>query len=1096
MNRNSYPLSRLSLFILLLVVISREGYSQITASAAGTNPGKTGITQTAFGVKGRVTSEKGEALVGVNVILKGTSIGMTTDANGDYAINVPDGSSTLVFSFIGYKKQEILVGNQSILNVTLAPDDQTLNEVVVTAYSSQRKKDITGAVSVVNVSDMTKQPTGFLTNQLQGQAAGVTVISSGQPGSDPQIRIRGINTFGNNTPLYIVDGVPTQNITNLNPNDVGSIQVLKDAGAASIYGSRASNGVIIITTKKGHGKVNVQYDGYYGVQQPRSGNVWNLLNPQEEANLRWVANKNSGIPINDPMYGNGATPVLPDYILPLGKMEGDPAVDPAKYYVNPNYTSADDYNSFYRIIKANKSGTDWFHEVFKPATNASHNITVNGGTERGSYLFSLNYLHQEGTLLSTYLKRYSLRSNTQFNVSDHVRIGENLTYTINQNPKIDEFANNNVISVTYAMAPILPVYDIKGNYAGAFNTGYNGNNPVANLQRQARSNRDMGHRLFGNMYAEVDFLKYFTLRTNFGGETYFNSARSFWYPMYENPENSNTNSYSQSANNGYTWTWTNTLTFQKQFGTDHDLKTVVGTEAYQNIFENLGGTTLSYFTFDPNYTTLSTGSGIQTNYSGRSRETLRSEFGRVDYSFRDTYLLSGTIRRDGSSKFVQYQYGWFPAVSAGWRVSKERFMTGIKWLSDLKLRASWGIMGNQLNVNANNGYYTFVMDKSASYYDLGRTNNSNMAGFQVGQIGNPNAKWEKNINANLGIDATLLNGAIDITADFFRKDIKDLLYNPAIPGTQGVGTVPFVNIAGVKNTGLDLSINGHKSFSNGLKMNVGLTFTTYKNEVTQVTDNTNFFYSTGRQHNGIDFVRNEVGHPIGSFYGYQIEGFWNSTEELNNANAKAQQATGNPTAVYQTDQALGRFRYADANGDGRITPEDRVFLGNPNPDFNYGINLGLTYKQFDLSAFFYGVQGNDLWNYNLYYTDFYASFLQAKSKTAYYDAWTPENHNAKVAIQETKMTFSTNGAPNSYYVENGSYLKLKNLQIGYNLPAFLSKKVGVEKLRVYVQTANLFTLTQYTGLDPEISGSAVSFGVDRGVYPNDRQFLMGLQLSF
>ncbi|GGM93354.1 SusC/RagA family TonB-linked outer membrane protein [Dyadobacter beijingensis] len=1045
-------------------------------------------------VSGKVLSDKNEPLVGVNVILKGTSIGTTTDPDGRFQLMVPDGG-TLTFSFIGYLSQEISVGNRSEINVQLMPDTKILSEVVVTAYATQKKKDITGSVSVVDVKNITKQPNGLVSGLLQGQASGVTVISSGQPGAEPQVRIRGINTFGNNTPLYVVDGVPTQNSTNLNPNDIASIQVLKDAGAASIYGSRASNGVIIITTKKGTGKVSVQYDAYYGVQVPKSGNVWDLLSPTEEAKLRWIANKNSNLPINDPIYGSGPEPVIPDYIYPLGKMEGDSAVDPSKYYINPNYKGDDDYNKFYRIIRANKAGTDWYHEVFKPAVNTSHNLSVSGGTDKGNYMISLNYLNQQGTMLSTYLKRYNLRANTLFNVSKRIRIGENLTYTITSNPQQTELSDLNIVQTASQMAPIFPVRDIMGNYAGIFGTGYNGNNPVGTLER-LKDNRTLGNRLFGNMFAEVDVLKDLTFRTNFGGEMYSGTSRSFVYPTYENNENTKYNAFTQGSSNGYAWTWTNTLTYKKLIGSQHDITVVLGNEAYKSYFENLGGTTRDYYTFDRNYTTLSTGSGIQSNYSGRSFESLNSQFGRLDYAFKGKYLLSGTLRRDGSSKFVRYQYGWFPSVSAGWRLSEEGFMQGIKWLADLKVRGSWGVMGNQLNVNANNGYYTFIMDKAASYYDIGRTNNSNQPGFQVGQIGNPDAKWERNINANIGIDATFLSGMIDVSIDYFRKDIKDLLYNPAVVGTQGPGTVPFVNIAGTTNRGIDLSANFHKNLAPDLRLDLGATFTSYKNKVTRVTDNTNYFFSTGRALNGINYVRNEVGHPIGSFYGYQITGFWNTTQELDAANEQARQVTGNAAAVYQTDQALGRFRFKDANGDGIITADDRTFLGNPNPDFNYGLNVGLTYKRFDISAFFYGVQGADIWNQLRYSTDFYASFVQAKSKRALYDSWTPENKNATLPIQETKMTAATNGSPTSYYVEDGSYLRLKNIQLGYNLPASLLSKINVSNLRIYVQAANVFTMTKYIGLDPEIGGSATSFGVDKGLYPNDRQFLGGIQVSF
>lgn len=1042
-------------------------------------------------------------IAGVTVREKGSANAAITDENGNYMLNIHGkGQVVLVFSCVGYSGRELTVGRSGPADISLEAGGNALNEVVVTAYASEKKKDITGAVSVVDIENLARQPSGLITEQLQGQASGVTVVASGQPGVAPQIRIRGINTFGNNTPLYVVDGVPTQNISDINVNDLASIQVLKDAGASSIYGSRACNGVIIMTTKKGKGKVNVHYDAYYGRQVPKSGNVFDLLNPQEQGDLSWIAQKNGGIANpSDPLYGSGPTPVVPDYIAPAGAREGDPSVNPSLYYVNPDYTDLNDYNSFYRISKANKTGTDWYHQLFKPAPMTSHNLSVSGGSDKGSYLFSLNYFNQQGTVIETYLKRYSLRSNAQYNVSKNIRIGENIETSIAHNPSgvpnpvIADLPGNSPIFYTLQIPSIIPVHDIKGNYAGVYNTGYQGPNPVAIMERSA-GNRDVENRVFGNIYAEVDLLKDFTIHTSFGGDNFSGSAHSFNYPTYENSGNSTINSFTQSSYSGYSWTWTNTLAYHKQLGQSHNLKVLVGTEAYKMQYENLGGTTQNYFSFNPNYTTLSSGSGLQTNYSGRNLETLSSEFGRLDYAYKDRYLLSATIRRDGSSKFVKYQYGWFPAVSAGWRISEETFLKNIPWLTDLKIRGSWGILGNQLNVNANNGYYTYIQDKNQSYYDIGGTNNTNQAGFQVGQIPNPDARWEKDYITNIGIDATLFHGKLELGADYYRKDIQGLLYNPAVPGTQGLGAPPFINIAGVKNEGVDLSVNFHQAITPKLKFDAGLTLTTYHNQITKVSDNADYFWTNDQRHYGSNFIRNQVGHPIGAFYGYKITGFWNSLTDIRQADALAAQAKGNNEATYQEGEAVGRFRYADVNGDQIIDDKDRTFLGNPNPKFNYGFNLGLTYRQFDMSLFFYGVQGNQLWNVTKFWTDFYGSYAEAKSKTALYNSWTPQHQNAKAPIQETGINASSNGDPNSYYIENGSYLKLKNIQVGYTLSPALLKKTGVERLRIYVQAANLFTITKYSGVDPEISGSVTDFGVDEGIYPTVRQFLAGIRLSF
>lgn len=1051
-------------------------------------------------VSGTVTDEEGNLLAGVTVQVKGSNNGTVTDGDGKFTLDVPD-NATLVFSSVGYESKEVVVNGQTTINVSLEISSSTLNELVVTGYTTQKKKDLTGAVTVVDVDDMTKIPSGTVTKQLQGHASGVTVIGSGQPGVEPQVTIRGVNTFGNNTPLYVVDGVPTQNISDLNPNDVASMQVLKDAGAASIYGSRASNGVIIITTKRGKGKMSVTYDGYYGTQRPRSGNVWNILSPIEMAQLKFLASENSGTPVTsaspDPLYGPGPEPELPDYIYPTGASEGDPEVDPSKYYVNPHYTSTDDLNTFYRINKANKAGTDWYHEVNKPAPIQSHNIAVSGGNDQGNYFFSLNYFNQQGTVIYTHLKRYSIRSNTQFNISDRIRIGENLEYSITDNPTIDP-GEGSTLGWAWREQPIIPVYDIMGNFAGNYGGQLgNGHNPVADAYR-SRNNEGRDNRLFGNIYADVDILENLTFHTSFGGESYAGYYHSFGYPTYENVENTTTNNYYESSYYGHNWTWTNTLQYHKNFNGIHDLKVLVGTEAYESKGRDMNARTYDYFSFDPNYVNLSTGAGTKTNASSRYSEGLWSQFARLDYGYKSKYLFSATIRRDGSSKFLTYQYGWFPAASAAWRISQEDFMQSIPWITDLKLRVGYGVMGNQLNVSAGNAFDTYNSSKDASYYDITGSNNSIQQGFRVGQIGNPDAKWEKDINANIGIDATLFRGKVELTADYYQKDIKDLLYNPTLPGTAGQGTVPYVNIAGMKNHGVDLSISTYANITPELKFNGSLSFTTYHNEISKVTGSTDYFEADDKRRFGINFIRNQVGHPVSAFYGYKIIGFWDSQDEIAAANALIRSKTkGDTTSVYQTDIGLGRFRYADVNGDSAITNEDRTFLGNPNPEFTYGINLSLTYKNFDFSMFLYGVYGNQIWNDVLWWTDFYQSFAGGKSKTALYDSWTPDHKNAKTAIQEIKGTFSTSGIPNSYYVESGSYLRAKNVMLGYTFSLNALQRIGIERLRIYLQAGNLFTITNYSGVDPEVVGNGVTDnGIDTGAYPSTRQYIFGINLKF
>ncbi len=1044
-------------------------------------------------ITGVVVDDEGMPIPGANVLEKGTTNGTVTDFDGNYSINAAS-DAVLVFSYIGFKSIEVAVDGRSSIDVSLNTDVTALEEIVVVGYGTQRKQDLTGAVSVVKTEDLAKQPSGQVTSQLQGRASGVTITGGGQPGEAPQIKIRGSNTFGNNNPLYVVDGIPTDNINDLNPNDVESMQVLKDAGSASIYGSRAANGVIVITTKKGKGKMKVTYDAYYGTQMVQKGNPWNILSSQEMADLTFMAlrNTNPGDPINHSQYGNGASPVLPNYIAPVGA----DTVDESLYNVNPYYTSSSDLDNFYRIVKANKEGTNWFQEIFNPASITSHNLSVSNGGEKGSYLFSLNYFDQEGTLDNTYLKRYTMRSNSVFNVTENIRIGQNLSFSVRDNPQIGALSEGSAIGMAMRQQPIIPVRDIKGNFAGSFGSDLgNARNPVAILER-LKNNRGVSNRIFGNIFAEVDFLENFTLRTSFGGQYFSNSFNSFTFPEYENAENNSVNSYTEGAHTNYNYTWTNTLQYKNTFNDVHNINVLVGTEAYQNRGREVGGSMQGYFSFDPDYVSLSTGSGTQTNYSWKYQDALSSLIGRLDYNFDDKYLLSATIRRDGSSRFLNNQYGWFPAVSAGWNISNENFMPELDWLNDLKIRGGYGVMGNQLNVDPSNSFTTFGGNQETSYYGISGGNQTTDEGFQQTRIGNPNAKWEKNINSNIGLDANLFNNSVQLSLDYYKKDVKDLLFNPDQPATVGTATVPFVNVAEMSNSGLDMDVSTFFNLTDDLRLNTTVTFTTYQNEIKKIADGYSYFDREGRRFNGSTIIRNAVGHSVSEFYGYKIAGFWNSADEIDDANAGAVAATGDANATYQSDVAVGRFRYEDIDGDGRITADDRTFIGNPNPDFTYGLNIELLYKNWDLSMFLYGSQGNDIWNNVRWWTDFYSSFTGAKSHTALYDSWTPENTNATAPIQETTGSFSVADVPNSYFVEDGSYLRAKHIQLGYTFPSDMMSKANISKLRLYAQMVNAFTITSYSGIDPEISGGTVNFGIDEGAYPNQRQLLFGVNVIF
>ncbi len=1064
-----------------------------------------------FEVSGVVTSQdNGQPLPGVNVVVQGTTTGTATDVDGTYELSAPDPQGTLVFSFVGYERQVIPINGRSVIDVQLAPDVAGLQEIVVVGYGTERKADLTGAIDVVEVEELTQVPTGEVLKALQGQASGVSIVSSGQPGAEPLVNIRGFNTFGNNEPLYIVDGVPTQNISTMNPNNIASMQVLKDAGAASIYGSRASNGVIIITTKEGRGEISVNYSAYVGYQMPEQNNVWDILSSQEMGELTFLVQRNSGLEPDDenwgtPLYGDEATPVVPDYILPNGAEEGSPEVDPSRYFVNPHYLDPNAPASFYQISRASQ-GTDWYDEIVSSALTAKHNLSVGGGGDIGNYFLSLGYLNQQGIVMQTYLERYSIRANTNFNVNDNIRIGENLSFTVSDNPTIAALTEGSAIGMSFREHPMIPVYDIMGNFAGATGTELtNARNPVAQQYRN-RNNQGLGKRLFGNVFAEVDLLEDLLFRSSFGGELFSGYFHSFAYPTYENAENINTTpTYFENAWNGRNWTWSNTLTYQHIFADQHDVEVLAGVEAYKARGREVGGATQAYFSYDPNYWNLDTGSGTQTNYSFTYGNSLFSLFGRVDYSYAGKYLFGATLRRDGSSKFLENKYGVFPAVSAGWRISEEPFMEDLSWLTSLKLRGSYGVMGNQLNVDLNNPYTLFVGNINTSYYPITGCNNCLAQGFEQARIGNPDARWERDINMNVGFDVALFDGQMAATVDYYQKNIEGLLYNPSLPGTAGAAEQPFVNVGNMVNNGIDLSVNGTTTLFGDLNVDVGLTFTTYHNEIVEIAEGIDYFEGPTLRF-GTAIIRNEVGHPLSAYYGYKIVGFWDTPEEIEAAGQDYQfdigferdedgdlifDDEGNPIPV-----GLGRFRYADVDGDGQITTADRTFLGSPHPDFTYGLNLGLAYKNWDFSMFLYGVQGNEIWNQVKWWTDFYNSFAGAKSSTALHDSWTPENHDATVAIQEEVVSVSTFSAPNSYFVEDGSYLRARSIQLGYTLPAQFVQAAGINTFRVYVQVANAFTITGYSGLDPEIGGNATSFGIDEGQYPNSRQFLVGIDLSF
>jgi TonB-dependent starch-binding outer membrane protein SusC len=1037
---------------------------------------------------GTVTGTNGIPLSGATIAIKGSKTSVYAGADGKFMVTSKPGE-ILEITFVGYISKSVRLGEIKMLNISLDSLVVDLDVVLVTGYTSQKIKSITGSVASVKPKDLVAVPAGQVEQLLQGRVAGLNVITSGLPGSPSNVRIHGIGNFGDVTPLYIIDGVQG-NINNLNPNDIESLQVLKDAGAYSIYGVRGANGVIIVTTRKGKsGKTRVGYDFYVGVTMPLN-DIPAFMDPQEMADYTWIAHKNSGQVPSHPMYGNGANPILPDFYLPdqgnRGLAAGDPDADPNRY--NIDYYKGE----IYQIVPSNKSGTDWFHELYNPAFKQSHSLSFSGANEKNRYLFSLGYLDERGTLLNTWLKRYNARVNTEFSIAKNIRVGENLQWTYRDQGGIPDYGNqvDNDMFRSITTSSIMPVYDINRGWAHYIPTAFY-DNPVA-LRTLAKDDKNQSWETFGNAYAELDFLKYFTARTSFGGGmvNYFSNRFDYW-TYYPRSDSTPDNALTEHSGYRRSWTWTNTLKFTRTFDNDHNVTVLAGTEAINNYNRENGGRSVGLFSNNVNYRFLSNGTpaGIpiptgQPNYSFASASTLFAYISQVDYGFREKYFLRGTLRRDGASFFgPSKRYGWFPSASVAWRISEENFLSESKWINELKVRASWGKSGFYGNTDPNNQYTLYGGTPADAYYDINGLANNAVQGFRTMQIGDSATGWQEDVVTNIGLETILWNGKFSVALDWYVKKANGLLFQVRLPDVLGGALPPNTNVGVVQNTGFDLMLGTKGRWSKNWSWDASLNLSVYNNRIKKLSD-LPFVIPLAGAALGKSYVRNEVGYPISSFYGYQIIGIFQNQDEV----GKAPQ---------QDAKAPGRFRYLDANDDGKIDDNDRVHLGNANPDFTAGFNLGISYKNFDFTAFFYGSFGNEVVNVPKTQTDFYNNDRSAKSKSLLYDSWTPNNVDATIPIAELDYNFSNGQVVNSYVIEDGSYLRNKSMILGYILPLAWLEKNHIEKLRVYVQVANLFTITKYSGLDPELSGNSAAFGIDTGNFPNNqRQFLFGMNLNF
>ncbi len=1086
-----YKTQKRLLFSLLLLFVFFSGFSQERK------------------LTGRVTDENNAGMPGVNILVKGTSSGTVSDSQGNFTMNVPSANAVLVFSFVGFLSKEVLVDEQSNISVSMEPDVLALAEVVVTGYGSQSKRDITGAVSVVDSKKLLAVPTASFGQALQGRVAGVTVGNDNSPGGGVMVRVRGFGTINDNSPLYVVDGVPTKgSLTSLNLNDIASVQVLKDASAASIYGARAGNGVVIITTKRGKsGKSKLTYDFYYGIQKPQK--FLDLLNTQDYADLLWESRKNAGAVVaatgnpTHSQFGTGATPVIPDYIFPAGASEGDPRVDPANYSQDIDAPSF--RNTKWLITKANKEGTNWLDEIFGSAPIQNHQLGLSGGNENGNYAISFNYFDQKGIMIHTDYKRYSLRSNTEFSVSKRFRIGENFQVAFDERVGQQNGNQNesNAISFAIRMQPIIPVYDIMG-YPGGTKGGDldNSRNPVGQLTR-GKDNINKNVRVFGNAYAEFDILEGLTAKTSLGIDYNNYNVRTFTIRELEHSESAATNSLTTTNSYDYNVTWYNTLTYTKTFGGIHNLTVLAGTEAIKAYGETFSAGRSRFAVDDLVNRYLSAGNPGTANNSGGVYVDWRlaSEFAKVNYSLNDKYLLDMTVRRDRSSRFAAaYRSAVFPAVSAGWRISNENFMQSISAINDLKFRVGWGQTGNQ-EIGDYNSYQTFNTDAQTSFYDLNGSSTSSVQGYELFQFANPKARWETTTSLNAGFDTKLLNNKLDFSFDWYSRTTTDMLFPVELQLANGQATNPFQNIGEMRNNGVDIDLNYTSTAMQGaLRYSIGGNFGMYRNTVLKTDGNplTQYFGFTTR----IPAMSvTQQDNPLSSFFGFIIDGIFQTDSE---GSGHATQFGGG------ANNKAGQFIFRDTNGrnasgnltglpDGKIDQNDRTIIGNPHPDFSYAFNLNVGYKNFDLTVFAQGVQGNDIFNYTKYWTDF-QTFAGNRSRTMWEGSWRPGKTDAVLPQLRSNDVISTN--PSTYYIESGSYLRFKNIQLTYTLPKNLISKLGMSNCSVYLQGQNLFTFTDYTGLDPEINlrnygaGNDRHIGVDESAYPAYKATLIGINASF
>lgn len=1031
-------------------------------------------------ITGKVVSKDDNGrLPGVSIKVKGAATGTVTDVNGVYKIQAATGE-VLTFTYVGYISQDVTIGAGNTYNVSLVTDAKSLAEVNVVSigYGTAKRRDLTGSISSVSAATIDKMPVTTVDQALQGHAAGVQVTSNdGSPGGNFSVLIRGTGSLasGGNTPLYIVDGYPLEagNINTINPSDIATIDVLKDASASAIYGVRAANGVVIITTKKGKiGAVNISLDAYDAFQsKPKE---YNILNAQQFATL---ANQLAAA-----SNGNFQT---------------------FSAWANPG--------SLHTV--------DWQNALYRPGLTQNYDLSISGGSEKFQDKTSVAYYDQKGIVLGSYFKRVTLNSNMDYQPVKWLRSSTSVKYSYQD--ANTPFGTNSLLAAS-ELPPTLDggnkltnqISDGNGNY-GFFNPIYTYVAKYANPVYSINTNRfkNITNFFLANSSLEATIIDGLKIKTN-AGITYNGYSGYYFSPeddrlvnQYGAQAGATQNAlYSQSMNNTFDWLWENTISYDKTFG-KHTIGFVAGYSEQEADYTSMAGSGIP-----PNNVIMDlTQSTTPTFTAGQNGETitsLASEFARLNYNYADRYFITGTVRRDGSSKFAPgHQYGVFPSGAVSWRAKDEFFLKDVDWLSDLKFRASYGEVGNEVTIKPFQYLALYAAGSAANTapnygYTFNKTFNP---GIYPVQPENDNLRWETDYQTDIGMDASFLHGELTLTVDWFDRRSKDFLLDLPASAQTGYPNGLTANIGSMVNKGLEIALGYNHKPSTDFSYGANLTITTVYNRLTSIESGVNEVSNFGGlaipADGWVTFTETNVGQPVGEFYGYKSIGIFQSQTQINALNSNA---VAKGFAAYQktTTQPGDRY-FADTNGDGTVNASDQVSLGSPLPKFYGGLTLNASYKAWDFSMYFYGMYGNKILNFAESSLESFQnrSFVGIEniSQNYFQNAWTSANHSNVYARITTNDDAIGSNVVSSAYVENGSYLKLKNLIVGYTLPHEMASKLNVSKIRLYISTQNLFTITGYKGLDPEIgmqNGNATQNGVDNGTYPSSRFFTVGLNVTF